>query len=82
MEGHDLGINWCSFHPTKNLIISGADDRKVRLWKYTDSKAWEHDSLFGHSSNVTSCIFHPKMDIAISNSEDRTTRVWSLDRRI
>ena len=34
MEGHDRGVNWCAFHPTANLIVSGADDRKVKLWKY------------------------------------------------
>jgi len=34
MEGHDRGINWCDFHPTQNLILSAADDRKVKLWKY------------------------------------------------
>lgn len=82
MEGHDLGVNWCAFHPTMNLIISAADDRKVKLWKYTETKAWEHDSFYGHSSNVSSCAFHPALDVVISNSEDKTTRVWSLDRRI
>ena len=35
LEGHDRGVNWCSFHPTLNLIVSAADDRKVKLWKYT-----------------------------------------------
>lgn len=34
MEGHDRGVNWCMFHPTANFIVSGADDRKVKLWKY------------------------------------------------
>lgn len=81
MEGHDRGVNWCSFHPTLNLIASAADDRKVKLWKYTENKAWEHDSLYGHTSNVSSCVFHPKMDIIISNSEDKTTRIWDLMRR-
>ena len=28
-----LGVNWCAFHPSLNLIISGADDRKIKLWK-------------------------------------------------
>lgn len=38
MEGHERGVNWCSFHPTLNLIVSAADDRKIKLWKYTDTK--------------------------------------------
>ena len=35
MDGHDRGVNWCDFHPELNLIISGADDRKVKIWKYS-----------------------------------------------
>ena len=36
LEGHDRRVNWCSFHPTLHLIISGADDRKLKIWKFTD----------------------------------------------
>ena len=61
LEGHDRGINWCSFHPTQNIIVSAADDRKVKLWKYTETKAWEHDSLYGHSNNVCCAVFHEKL---------------------
>ncbi len=81
LEGHERGVNWCSFHPTLNLIVSAADDKKVKIWKYSETKAWEHDSLFGHTSNVCCVVFHPKIDIIISNGEDKTTRVWDLTRR-
>lgn len=33
LEGHDRGVNWASFHPTLPLVISGADDRQVKLWR-------------------------------------------------
>jgi len=33
LEGHDRGVNWVYFHPTLPLIISGADDRQVKLWR-------------------------------------------------
>lgn len=35
LEGHERGVNWVCFHPTQNFIASGADDRKIKLWKYT-----------------------------------------------
>ena len=38
LEGHDRGANWASFHPTMPLIVSGADDRQVKLWRMNDSK--------------------------------------------
>lgn len=33
LEGHERGVNWVSFHPTLPLIVSGADDRQVKLWR-------------------------------------------------
>ena len=33
LEGHDRGVNWACFHPTLPLIVSGADDRQVKLWR-------------------------------------------------
>lgn len=33
LEGHDRGVNWVSFHPNLTLIVSGADDRQVKLWR-------------------------------------------------
>lgn len=33
LEGHDRGVNWAAFHPSLPLIVSGADDRSVKLWR-------------------------------------------------
>lgn len=33
LEGHDRGVNWAAFHPTLPLIVSGADDRQIKLWR-------------------------------------------------
>lgn len=33
LEGHDRGVNWATFHPSLPLIVSGADDRQVKLWR-------------------------------------------------
>lgn len=38
LEGHDRGVNWACFHPTLPLIVSGADDRQIKLWRMNDSK--------------------------------------------
>ncbi|RWV88819.1 hypothetical protein GW17_00049069, partial [Ensete ventricosum] len=81
LEGHDRGVNWASFHPTLPLIVSGADDRQVKLWRMNDSKAWEVDTLRGHTNNVSCVMFHTKMDIIVSNSEDKSIRVWDATKR-
>ena len=33
LEGHERGVNWASFHPSMPLIVSGGDDRCVKLWR-------------------------------------------------
>ncbi|XP_037422263.1 coatomer subunit alpha-3 [Triticum dicoccoides] len=81
LEGHDRGVNWASFHPTLPLIVSGADDRQVKLWRMNDTKAWEVDTLRGHMNNVSCVMFHAKQDIIVSNSEDKSIRIWDATKR-
>lgn len=82
LEGHERGVNWASFHPTSPLIVSGADDQRIKLWRMNDSRAWEVDSLKGHMGNVSCVLFHPRRDFVVSNSEDRTTRLWDASKRL
>jgi coatomer protein complex subunit alpha (xenin) len=81
LEGHDKGVNWATFHPTLPLIVSAADDRLVKLWRMSDTKAWEVDTCRGHTGNVLSAIFHPHQDLILSVSDDKTVRVWDLNKR-
>lgn len=81
LEGHDRGVNWASFHPTLPLIVSGGDDRIVKLWRMSETKAWEVDSCRGHVNNILCCLFHPFRDIIISVGEDKTIRTWDLNKR-
>lgn len=81
LEGHDRGVNWVAFHATMPLVVSGADDRQLKLWRYNDSKAWEVDACRGHYNNISCCLFHPRADLILSNSEDKSVRVWDLQKR-
>ncbi|KAF8399255.1 hypothetical protein HHK36_015120 [Tetracentron sinense] len=82
LEGHDRGVNWAAFHPSLPLIVSGADDRRIKLWRMNDTKAWEVDTLQGHANNVSCVMFHAKQDIIVSNSKDKSIRVWDVSKRI
>ncbi|EPS65879.1 hypothetical protein M569_08896 [Genlisea aurea] len=81
LEGHERGVNWASFHPTLPLIVSGADDRHVKIWRMNDTKAWEVDTLRGHMNNVSCVLFHAKQDVIVSNSEDKSIRIWDSTKR-
>lgn len=81
LEGHDRGVNWVSFHATMPILVSGSDDRLVKMWRYNESKAWEVDSCRGHYNNVSSVLFHPNAELILSNSEDKSIRVWDMHKR-
>jgi coatomer protein complex subunit alpha (xenin) len=82
LEGHERGVNWASFHPTQPLIVTGADDRQVRLWRMNENKAWQLGAMRGHTNNVSCVLFHPRFDFIISDSEDRTIRIWDMNKRV
>ncbi|CAD8067026.1 unnamed protein product [Paramecium sonneborni] len=82
LEGHNQGVNWCSFSPTENLILSASDDKKVKVWKFTESRGYETDSYLGHNNNVSSAMFHPFGEYFISDSEDNTIRFWDMKKKI
>ncbi|KAK4519191.1 TFIIH complex serine/threonine-protein kinase subunit kin28 [Mucor velutinosus] len=74
LEGHDRGVNWATFHPTLPLIISGSDDRQVKLWRMSGN-------CRGSTNNVWGAIFHPRQDLIISAGEDKAIRMWDLTKR-
>lgn len=80
LEGHE-GVNWAAFHPNLPLIISGSDDRQIKLWRWSDTKAWEVDTLRAHCNSVTCCVFHPTQSIMVSCAEDKTVRIWDMSKR-
>ena len=78
LEGHDRGVNFASFHPSLLLIVSAADDRTIKIWRMSETKAWEVNSCRGHLNNVSNALFHPKHELIVSCGEDKTVRVWDL----
>lgn len=81
LEGHDRGVNWVSFHPTAPHIVSAGDDRLIKLWRFSETKAWEVDTCRGHFQNASGCLFHPHQDLILSCGEDKTIRVWDSQKR-
>ncbi|EWC77901.1 hypothetical protein C923_01396 [Plasmodium falciparum UGT5.1] len=82
LEGHEKGVNCCTFHHNLPLIASGSDDKLIKIWRFNDSKCWELDTLRGHFNNVSSLVFHrTNDDLLLSNSEDHTIRIWDINKR-
>ena len=56
LEGHSRGVNWASFHPNNNLVVSGADDREVKVWRmsgmYSMSQKEKKKKWFDHKKQI------------------------------
>jgi len=81
LEDHDRGVNWVAFHPTSPHIVSAGDDRLIKLWRYSEAKAWHVDTCRGHFQNASGVLFHPHQDLILSCGEDKTIRVWDSQKR-
>jgi|SRR2546423_7556653 len=81
LEGHDRGVNWVSFHPTLPLLVSAGDDRLIKIWRMSETKAWEVDTCRGHFNNASAALFHKSQDLILSVGEDKTIRVWDANKR-
>lgn len=82
LEGHSRAVNWAAFHPSLPLIVSGGDDRLIKLWRMNETKAWEVDTCRGHYNNVSAVLFHPRQDLILSDGEDKTIRIWDSNKRV
>lgn len=71
LEGHEKGVNWAAFHPSRAEVVSGSDDKTVRVWRLG---AGTVTVLRGHSNNVSSVDYC--QECIVSVSEDRTVRLW------
>ncbi|CAJ1394513.1 unnamed protein product [Effrenium voratum] len=76
LTGHQRGVNCVEYSPggEKPYIISGSDDRTVKIWDYQTKQCIQ--TLSGHTNNVSYALFHPALPIILTGSEDGTVRIW------
>jgi periodic tryptophan protein 2 len=76
-QGHFFDVNTVAYSPNGNIIASGSDDGKIKLW---DTKSGFCFATFDdHKGPITSIKFMPKKGNAIiSSSLDGTVRAFDL----
>ena len=74
----DAQVNSVAFSPDGTRIVSGSDDRKVRIWN-ADSGEQVGDPLTGHDEEVRSVAFSSDGTRIVSGSDDTTVRIWDAD---
>ena len=75
LEGHTDDVTSVGYSPDGCHIISGSDDRTIRIWDAKTGAA-VGQPLEGHTFGVTSVGYSPDGHHIISGSYDKTLRIW------
>ena len=74
-QGHAAMVSAIAWHPTKDLIASGSEDRTIRIW---NSKGQQQQQLEGHAEMIAALDFSPDGKYLVSAAWDKTIKIWNV----
>ena len=61
----------------KKFIVSGSDDKTVKIWNYKTSECIS--TLKGHNNSITSVTIIPDSLQIVSGSSDKKIKLWDYE---
>ncbi len=80
LTGHTLSVNSLAFSPDGRFLVSGSDDRTIRIWSLNNGSTVAE--LRGHSDMVLGLAYTPDGRTLASASQDGTVRLWDTQRHL
>lgn len=77
-QGHYFDVNCLAFSPDSQLLATGADDNKIKVWNVSSGFCFV--TFSEHTNAVTALHFMPGNHCLLSASLDGTVRAWDLFR--
>jgi hypothetical protein len=81
LAGHEAEVSAVAFAPQGNLVATGDDLGRIRLWQRAgpaDKWTLAHE-LRGHRGSITGLRFTPAGSTLVSSCGDRTCGQWDVD---
>ncbi|SEJ83837.1 WD40 repeat [Dyadobacter sp. SG02] len=78
-KGHTDDVLCASFHPAGEIVITGSEDKTIRIWG-TESQD-ELDTFDEHDGAVNCIDFSPDGTTFISGSSDKTIKLWDVSSK-
>ena len=77
LKGHIGDVRACAFAPDGLALVSGSEDRTLRLWDVHSGVC--RGTLLGHTDEVNGCAFSPDGQTIVSASGDMSLKIWDAD---
>ncbi|KAL3631821.1 U3 snoRNP protein [Castilleja foliolosa] len=77
-QGHYFDVNCLAYSPDSQLLATGADDNKIKVW--TAASGFCFVTFSEHTNAVTALHFMANNHCLLSASLDGTVRAWDLFR--
>ena len=77
MQGHKGSVTALAISPNGQYIVSGSEDRVLRLWNLKGEEQIG-SPMQGHRGSVTALAISPNGDYIVSGSDDKTLRLWNF----
>jgi hypothetical protein len=74
---HACTVNSALMIPHRDLLVSGSNDRKIKLWNLSQGNLLR--TLHGHQQSVSTVAITPNGQILVSGSADQTLKLWDLE---
>jgi WD40 repeat protein len=75
-EGHTDNVNSACFSTDGRCLLSGSDDKTLRLWDVASGECLR--TLEGHTGHINSVCLSTDGRFGLSGSKDKTVKLWEL----
>lgn len=73
---HQKAVRALCIHPQEHLLISGSNDKTIKIWDLHKGQLLK--TLSGHAGSVIAIAISPNGELLASGSGDNTIKIWNL----